>query len=431
MNDRSRQGCTRIFIIVVFAAALGCFGLFGRNVRAQPDHKAPTTTSTQPSDVSECKRCHECEKPTLKHPCLPNCMRFQAAAEEFAQKLGPEIVILDKLKGVYLPVPFDHKGHAKMAQMTKGCATCHHYTPEGQEHPACDACHSITDAGTDIHKPGLKGAYHRQCLGCHKDWIDETDCAVCHRKKRSLPANGEALPSPTSDDILGRMHPPISQPTTEIYRAKTKGGEKSAVIFRHWEHVQGFDLKCVDCHHEDTCVRCHKKGNGEKAPPTVKEHHKPCLRCHKVDMDESTTEITGRCKRCHWQEGQPPIKPFDHADTGWPLSKYHVGNRCRTCHKRVPFVKLNKDCNACHSAWEPETFNHAITGQMLDETHAEVDCAECHADRKFDKPPVCTECHDEEEGFVFPQKRPGPATTSAPARPNVKKAAVSDPRIGP
>lgn len=136
-------------------------------------------------------------------------------------------------------------------------------------------------------------------------------------------------------------------------------------------------------------------------------------------MDEAVTEITGKCKRCHWQEGEPPIKPFDHANTGWPLSKYHVGNRCRDCHRTVPFFKLDHECNACHAAWAPDNFNHAVTGQVLDENHVETDCEECHTDRKFDAPPTCDECHDEDEGIAFPGQRPGPpaaaATSTAPA----------------
>ena len=409
MNGRFRQSSLRW--ATVLTLAVGCVFVVTWNALAQNAQKSPTTHPA----ASDCIRCHTCQKPTRENPCLPACTRFEAAAEEFAQKHGPDLVILDELAGVYLPVPFDHKGHAEMAQMTTGCNTCHHYTPEGDQHPACKTCHSIDDPGTDIHKPGLKGAYHRQCLNCHKDWIDETKCGVCHRRKAGQPANGEAALSPTSDDILGRMHPPITKPSTEIYRAETKEGATSVVIFRHWEHVQGFDLRCVDCHHEDSCARCHKSEAAEELPPTVREHHRPCERCHKGSMDEDTTEITGKCKRCHWQEGDPPIKPFEHADTGWPLSRYHVDNRCRECHKRVPFVKVARECDACHAAWSPDNFNHAVNGQTLDEIHVEIDCEECHIDRKFDTPPACDECHEEEEGIAYPAKRPGPVTTTAPA----------------
>jgi hypothetical protein len=405
MISRHQESPVRLPISVALAMAVACWGL------AVPAALAQTGEKTAPTSWAalDCKRCHTCENPTLPHPCLPACTRVEAAALKLAQKLGPEVVILDELEGVYLPVPFDHKGHAHMAEMTRGCSTCHHYTPEGGEHPACKACHEKEAAGTDIRKPGLKGAYHRQCLNCHKDWIDETDCAICHRRKSGVPEGNGRVMSPTSDDILGRMHPPITKPSTEIYRAESTKGSTSVVIFRHWEHVQGFDLACVDCHHEDNCTRCHKKEGAEERPRTVKEHHRPCQFCHKADMDKTATEITGKCKRCHWREGEPMPKPFDHADTGWPLSKYHVGNRCRDCHWTVPFKKLDKECTACHSDWSPETFDHRVTGQVLDENHAEIDCGDCHTDRKFGVPPTCVECHDEDEGIAFPAKRPGPS----------------------
>ncbi len=407
MNYRCPKRLPRCAVLLLVVT---CSSWVAPPAPAQTDEKPGTV----PHTASDCKRCHTCERPTIPDPCLPTCTRVAVAAEKHAQKLGPDVVILDELEGDYLPVPFDHKGHAEMAEMTQGCSACHHYTPEGQEHPACKSCHAIEGPQTSIRKPGLKGAYHRQCLGCHRDWIDETDCAICHRRKAGATPGETATPS-AEYDILCRMlkerHSPIVPPSTEIYRAETKQGAKSAVIFRHWEHVSGFELRCVECHRVDSCTRCHTKEGAEKPPPTVKEHHNPCMVCHKADMDENATEITGRCKRCHWTEGEPMPKPFNHADTGWPLSRYHVGNRCRDCHKTVPFAKLNNDCNACHFAWEPETFDHAVTGQVLDENHAEIDCVDCHAERQFGVAPKCDECHDaeDEEGIAFPAKRPGPS----------------------
>lgn len=102
----------------------------------------------------------------------------------------------------------------------------------------------------------------------------------------------------------------------------------------------------------------------------------------------------------------PP--PFDHARTGWPLNRFHAGRNCRTCHKTTPFTSRPRECNVCHADWSSETFDHAVTGQILNEEHASFDCEDCHEDRKFDEPPACTSCHDEDEGISFPDKRPGP-----------------------
>jgi len=367
-----------------------------------------------------CRCCHTCDQPTRPDKCLPGCMRFEATPVEGMK--GPDVVILDELEKDYLPVPFDHKGHADMAEMTKGCIVCHHYTPEGKQHPACKTCHSPDLSDTSIRKPGLKGAYHRQCLGCHRDWIDQTDCVICHQRKTSTGATGDAPDMLANgdivDQILKRMHPPIKEPSTEIYRAESKTGATSAVIFRHWEHVQGFDLACVECHQEQNCTRCHidQRSEEDKLPATVREHHDPCMRCHERDMRGSEDEITGPCKRCHWREGEPMPKPFQHEDTGWPLNRYHEANSCRACHRSIPFVKLSKECEACHSDWGPESFEHSITGQFLDDNHKEADCEDCHADRNYEDPPACDECHEEEEGIAFPASRPGPISGMWPRR---------------
>lgn len=351
-----------------------------------------------------CLRCHTCAQPTAETPCLLECLRKAMTPSRIED--GPDVVILDQLSDVYLPVPFDHRGHARMSDMAGGCATCHHFTPAGAPHPACRSCHDPNSAGTDIAKPGLKGAYHRQCLNCHKEWTDEKDCNKCHTPKAGSPP-ADSPRAVTKDDLLGRMHPPIPEPDTEIYRASKEKSAGPLVIFRHREHIHRFGLACVECHHEENCSRCHNQDQDRQPRErTLADHHKPCLVCHASDMDESSANQQ-RCKRCHWSPGEPQPKAFDHADTAWPLNEYHRTLSCRKCHRTVPFTKLDSKCGACHSEWSPETFNHAVTGQVLDERHAEVDCADCHAGRDFAAKPACGECHDEEE-ISFPARRPGP-----------------------
>ena len=362
---------------------------------------------------SGCRRCHYCDRPTTQNRCLIHvCTRDQlrVRGDRPQPDRGPNVVILDELEKAYLPVPFDHRGHAQMADMAEGCTTCHHYTPAGEEHPACKSCHDVATAGTDIHKPGLKGAYHQQCLNCHREWIDETDCAICHMPKTDFSGDPTRAAIPTKDDILGRVHPPIPEPDTEFYRGRPQPAAASHVIFRHRKHVNQFGLNCVDCHHESSCARCHTKVTEAVKPRTVAEHHRPCLRCHKTDMDGANQNA--RCERCHWKTDQPKPQPFDHADIGWPLGKYHESRTCRECHLRVPFVELDRNCNACHPDWGMGNFDHRITGQVLDENHADADCTDCHAENEYDRPPTCAECHDEEDdGIAFPAKRPGPTVS--------------------
>ena len=407
--------------VVVGALSVSCCLAFMPGVcpacAEEPGKQADTRRTTrtpEKADESACGRCHSCNNPTPQDTCLQSCTRPRDA--DMSGGRGPDLVILNQLEDAYLPVPFDHKGHAEMADMIEGCVTCHHHTPKGQQHPACKTCHGISDAQASIDKPGLRGAYHQQCLNCHREWINERDCDICHREKTRRLTSSEAVTTPTKDDILGLMHAPIPEPDTDIYRSRSLQITETQVIFRHREHTHRFGFKCVECHHERSCARCHASNKEQKQPRTLAEHHERCIRCHKRDMN-LTGRRTGRCGRCHWREDQPMPEPFDHAATGWPLNRLHEDKDCRDCHTAVPFVKLEKNCNACHSRWSPSVFDHRVTGQVLDDDHAEHDCELCHVDRRFDQPPTCNECHDEDDGITFPARRPGPGVRFTPSKP--------------
>ena len=119
----------------------------------------------------------------------------------------PESVTLDSLAKLYEPVEFDHSMHV---DATDGdCTRCHHHTIDGTtDNPKCTPCHRQSEpskkvACKDCHsaerfsaqyireieketflfhidKPGLKGAYHLNCLWCHKENDAPTGCQDCH-----------------------------------------------------------------------------------------------------------------------------------------------------------------------------------------------------------------------------------------------------------
>jgi hypothetical protein len=424
------SGPSRLLPAAVAVLSVGILiTVMGVASSAQEQRKAPTPPRHQeilsPHEgvSSDCQDCHNCANPTSDAPCLRECTRTreEEAAAALAQGAVPQgVILLDMLssgadaRDRFGPVPFDHTGHAEWAEIAGGCTVCHHYTPEGAAHPACRSCHEVSFRHEDIRKPGLKGAYHRQCLGCHREWSHETKCDVCHLLRIGERSEQQATSAASKDDVMGKIHPPIPEPELEVYQTKHLAREGTKVVFRHKEHTHRFGFKCAECHRGDSCQRCHEEGKQhEQRVRTLEEHHNPCTDCH-------DTETPGKCTHCHWEEGQPKPKPFDHASTGWPLSRYHLKNNCRACHKvGVKFVKLDRDCFSCHEGWTPETFDHKLTGQILNETHVEFDCEDCHIDSEFDVPPRCDECHDaDEEGISFPTRRPGPTvngTTTAPA----------------
>jgi len=120
------------------------------------------------------------------------------AAEKAAAPAGkpavgpPETMTLGSIKNLYEAVEFTHKAHLGYAG---NCAECHHHSPAG-ETPKCSDCHSAAKIADDTSAtPGLKGAYHRQCMDCHKKMgSGPMGCTDCHAKRKvetkdSKPAN--------------------------------------------------------------------------------------------------------------------------------------------------------------------------------------------------------------------------------------------------
>jgi len=157
-----------IFCVIIFAVNI----TFAQQAKNEDHEKF----------VFDCSTCHICEKPTKKNPCLKECPRFELITIHHSPEEGPEVIIMDgKYEGndIYDKVIFTHRLHAEMSGMSSGCAMCHHYNPPGSILP-CKDCHEIERSRRDITKPDLKGAYHRQCMNCHREWEHTVDCISCH-----------------------------------------------------------------------------------------------------------------------------------------------------------------------------------------------------------------------------------------------------------
>lgn len=363
----------KIFKIIFPALLISMSGLVAPDVSAQQTRQKDKTPELN------CTECHTCDVPTTRVPCLKSCPRGVMVHQTSEHQLGeaPDKIVLDDLVDIYKSVHFDHKLHAQMAEMGGDCATCHHYSPPGHI-PPCRECHSPDLESTDLQKPNLKGAYHRQCLACHAEWSHETKCVVCH-----VPNNSGDVPEGTEDptDIMGKSHPVITVPMKRVYQTDEKAGP--IVTFQHKEHIDLFGFRCVDCHRKENCSNCHDLQQTNKTPKTQEEIHAICNDCH----------ISDKCTKCHDTKERPG---FSHNKTGWPLNPYHQKLDCWACHptgKRIS--KISPMCENCHQAWNKENFLHAVTGLKLDEMHADLDCEDCHAGKKFSEDPKCDDCHDD------------------------------------
>jgi hypothetical protein len=356
--------------------SVACFGVFLiTSVRGQGNPEEEMKEFKM-----DCLDCHTCPTPTMQNPCLKPCpsMTWAKNVSKHGVAEAPDSMLLDKLVDQYGPVHFNHKVHAQMSGMNKGCETCHHYSPAGHI-PPCSKCHGGEANPSNMGQPSLKGAYHRQCLCCHREWSHDTKCVICHNPidSKFMQANAK-----DSTDIMGISHPIITVPDKKVFFTPYKPGE--VVTFYHQEHIDLFGLRCVDCHKKENCNFCHDLEKPAALAKTQEQVHAICSNCHAND----------RCEKCHSGEEKPS---FTHIATGWKLSKQHASLSCRACHPTgQKIARLDTSCKSCHAGWNQSNFKHAsVTGLELDETHSELDCDNCHDKMQFDSKPNCANCHDD------------------------------------
>lgn len=401
-------------------------GTGGAHGQGGPSGALPANRIEGHAAQGMCEACHVKPDPVAGDAALKPCPRGDQRGHDPDQ--GPALVRLAELQNQYSAVDFDHRHHARMAAMGEGCATCHHHEEVAGRIQPCKACHAAGTGG-DIARPGLKGAYHRQCLGCHREWSHVNGCGFCHMRRQGVQA---VVATADRTDIVGVPHPVVEAKDTRVYH--TSYPEGPLVTFRHKEHVDRFGLQCVDCHRKESCGRCHHTKEAGHPADAKREHHEPCRACHQK-------EIAGNCKTCHdkvekpafvhrWPLGEqhedlscrachPTGKPIAKIDSecsachkdlrhAWPLGPYHSRLACSACHpKGQPPSRLDRNCTRCHAGWKDHgSFDHRRTGQALDDTHREnAACTDCHPGRRYDRPPSCKGCHDDRS---FPKDRPGP-----------------------
>jgi len=341
-----------------------------------------------------CKTCHTCDVPTKDDPCLVICPREKIATVYQKPEETPELIVIKELGDRYNEVNFSHKIHAQMSVMSGGCENCHHHNTSGPI-LKCNSCHEPNRKRENVSLPDLKGAYHRQCMDCHREWSHETGCNSCHSLKSSGNGNKQQQ---VKNKISGKSHPVIIEPTKLVYQTSYLKGK--IVTFFHDDHTKKFGLSCTSCHKQESCTKCHDVNNASNSgvknissKKSVEEHHKKCFSCHKED----------NCESCHLSK---EAESFDHGkQTGWALNKNHINLSCSKCHgAKLPYKKLDNKCFSCHKNWNADNFKHSVTGLQLDETHSGFGCEDCHLESNFAVKPSCTNCHDD---FVYPKQKPG------------------------
>ncbi|MGE5840079.1 MAG: sulfate respiration complex hexadecaheme cytochrome HmcA [Deltaproteobacteria bacterium] len=171
-------------------------------------------TATQPKEET-CLKCHM--KPLPDSASVPQTPEAQA---ELAKRLLqsrvpvkgtypaeeiPEKAVIKYLADKYEPVILPHrrivlsivermnksKQAGKLASYFHNdeatvCQGCHHNSPASAKPPSCVSCHSRPFDEANLMKPGLLGAYHQQCMGCHEamEIKKPKECVECHKERK-------------------------------------------------------------------------------------------------------------------------------------------------------------------------------------------------------------------------------------------------------
>jgi hypothetical protein len=343
----------------------------------------------------DCKTCHTCDVPTKNEPCLVTCPREKIVTVYQKPEQTPELIVIDQISDRYGSVYFSHKIHAQMSVMSGGCENCHHHNTSGPI-LQCNSCHESSRQREEVGISDLRGAYHRQCMDCHREWSHETGCNSCHTLKKNL---NDAVQDNVQKRYAGKDHPVVMEPTHITYQTNSDKGK--LVTFYHDDHTKKYGLRCASCHKQESCSKCHDVNKISNDKPkivstkkTFEEQHSNCISCH---------SNSDKCTGCH---SDSKLKPFDHAiKTGWVLSKHHVKLSCAKCHgSKLPYQKIDNKCSSCHRGWNKETFKHSITGLQLDEIHLQLGCENCHEGNDYSVKPGCNSCH---ENFAYPKQKPG------------------------
>ena len=366
---------------IIFTILLIPFLVFAQ-IKNVKNH--PNTTSLK------CATCHDCNIPTKEKPCLKACPRESMVKIDQKPQDAPSTIIIDRFegkKGLYEPVVFSHQAHAEMSYMSGGCKMCHHYNPPGNV-VKCGECHAANRKRSDISKPDLIGADHRQCMECHRSWSGSTDCVQCHQLK----GKGKKENSKNLKPV--RIHPELKIP--EKITFETNSSQGKIITFYHDQHINYFGNDCSDCHTNQSCNKCHAAPGAQKVSNmTTAEKHLKCSSCH-------NTKSSATCTTCHANKEMPG---FNHvARTGFDITRFHGKLACSRCHTtKGTFTGLRPECVNCHGKWTQDNFKHRVTGVVLDETHSALDCTDCHQEKNYANP-SCKNCHDDKS---FPANVPG------------------------
>jgi len=341
--------------------------------------------------------------------------------------------LLNERTDFYEPVKFTHRTHDVVTQ--GNCGVCHHRFSFDEEDRVgmdieafhvenlderidgiacgachdmneitiqkCSSCHLFANEDDDPDRLGLKGAYHRQCIGCHEDQAQAVfapvDCTGCHHPltpdHRPLVKLG---PDPSPTEVTAQCLTCHSHVGQDILKTAHWNWAGHSAFVKGHEHQVNLGKKSLinNCTlgmaaDDKLCATCHiGYGLGMEGFDFSDPNRIDCLVCHDttgvyrktegglpaegIDLAEVAARV-GRpsrreCGACHFNSGGG--SNFKHGDLEPILVDapddfdVHMG-------------KYDLRCQDCHT-----TRNHRIAGMSLTAPAFEgrVQCVKCHSD---------------------------------------------------
>jgi hypothetical protein len=125
---------------------------------------------------------------------VPEKLQIKLLEKEFKPAEIPHMKIVNKLVTISNESSLARWFHAAKEQAL--CAGCHHRGELQQaavRAPKCSTCHNRSFDPVALGKPGIMGAYHRQCIGCHETMKQKPgalECVKCHPAKEGVQTAG-------------------------------------------------------------------------------------------------------------------------------------------------------------------------------------------------------------------------------------------------
>jgi len=331
---------------------------------------------------------------------------------------------------LYGPVRFMHKKHASM---TNDCTVCHHYRPEApdaSETMRCSACHqnSFSPVALDRIRIGLKGAIHRQCMGCHKQLArGPSRCSSgCHEKRvrdhtELVELSAKPDPLEVTRECL-RCHPAQGEEmltsTHWLWKGPspfTLGQEKRVDLGKATVTVNNFCVSVLS--NWPRCTGCHAGYGWKDATFDFTDKTRiDCLVCHDTTgtyqkdlkaagMPDPSVDLVlvakkvGKpsrktCGNCHFSGGDEDfvrhgkLNAFvDFHASSCDVHMEGLGFQCHDCHKTgnhkiagrsiaLPVAEGSRSCNHCHTD-APHQEKSLLTHHL--NSHCDhIGCVTCH-----------------------------------------------------